>query len=175
MILTGPEIHRQIGLGRIIIEPYDPANINPNSYNFHLGRSIKIYDEAVLDPSRPNAFHEIEIPKSGLMLRPERLYLGHIEEQIGSEWYVPIMRGRSSIGRLGIFINITSDLVDLGAIGRWTMQLHAVQPARIYTGMSIGQMTFWEVLGKRRLYHGKYQGATGPGESLAHRDFNVKT
>lgn len=172
MILTGHEIERQIKLGRITIDPYDSRNLNPNSYNFRLGNTLKVYEEKVLDPSRPNRFKEIKIPAHGLTLKPHRLYLGHIVEQIGSNYYVPIMRGRSSIGRLGIFINITADLIDLGAFGKWTLQLHAIQPVRIYAGMSIGQMTFWKISGKRQLYAGKYQGAQGPGESLAYKDFH---
>ena len=173
MILTGSEIHKQVLSGRIIIDPFTQQQINPNSYNFRLGKVLKVYKEKILDPRRPNDFREFEIPSSGYKLRPSRLYLGHIFERIGSNFYVPIMRGRSSIGRLGLFINITADLIDLGAIGKWTLQFHAVQPIIIYPGMLIGQMTFWMLVGKRSLYRGKYQGATGPGHSLAYKDFKM--
>lgn len=172
MILTGPEIRRQVDAGRIVIDPFDPARLNPNSYDFRLGRTVKTYRDLVLDPRRPNPVDEHTIPDGGLLLDPARLYLGHIQERIGSEHYVPIMRGRSSVGRLGLFINITADLIDQGAVGRWTLMLHAVQPLRVHPGMLIGQMTFWVPRGQPSLYEGKYQHADGPGESLAHLDFD---
>lgn len=170
MILSGLEIIEQVKKRKIIIDPFDSSQINPNSYNFRLGERIKIYDEKILDPRKINRFKEIRIPKEGLLLQPDILYLGHILETIGSNHFVPIIKGRSSVGRLGLFIVITADLIDLGAIGKWTLQLHAIQPVKIYAGMQIGQMTFWKIKGKRSLYKGKYQGATGPGESQAWRD-----
>lgn len=170
MILTGQEIEREVGRGFITITPFSPKFCNPNSYNFHLGKVIKTYRDKILDPRKANKVEEVEIPKEGLLLSSEKIYLGHISERIGSNYFVPIMKGISSIGRLGLFINITADLIDQGAIGNWTLQLHAVQPVRIFPGMPIGQMTFWVVDGKPMLYSGKYQGATGPMESLSHKD-----
>jgi dCTP deaminase len=170
MILTGPEIHRQVVAEKIVIEPYDKENIQPNSYDFHLGKTIKIYKEKILDPRKANEAEEIEIPQSGLTLDPGVLVLGHIEETIGSNYFVPIIKGISSIARLGLFIVITADLVDLGAIGKWTLQLHCVQPITIYPGMRIGQMTFWKITGEPLLYTGKYQGSQGPVESKSWKD-----
>ncbi|HSX41387.1 MAG TPA: dCTP deaminase [Candidatus Saccharimonadales bacterium] len=171
MILTGPEIASEVKSGRIQISPFDPRHINPNSYNFHIGQTIKVYEPAVLDAKRSNATRTIKISPEGMVLEPNRLYLGHIEERIGSNNYVPIMKGRSSIGRLGLFINITADLIDQGAFGQWTLQMHAVQPVKIYPGMSIGQMTFWVPIGQPQLYTGKYQNARGPMASLSHKNF----
>jgi len=171
MILTGPEIVREVKARRIVIEPFNLSQINPNSYNFKLGNTIKVYTEKILDPKRSNSWKEIEIPKRGLRLSPRKLYLGHIFERIGSSSYVPIIKGRSSIGRLGLFIVITADLVDLGAFGCWTLQLHSVQPLIIYPGMLIGQITFWKISGRRLLYKGKYQDIKGPMQSLSYKDF----
>lgn len=170
MILTGPEIERAVAQGEIIISPFDPGNLQPNSYDFHLGKTIKVYKEKVLDPRRPNQVEQFDIPESGLTLDPGILVLGSIAEKIGSNEYVPIIKGISSIARLGLFIVITADLVDLGAIGNWTLQLHCVQPVTIYPGMRIGQMTFWTVQGEKKLYQGKYQGSTGPVESQSWKD-----
>jgi dCTP deaminase len=170
MILTGPAIHQAVKDGEIIITPYDPKNIQPNSYDFHLGKTIKVYTNRVLDPRHPNPIEEFEIPETGLTLEPSVLVLGHIAETIGSTRYVPIIKGISSIARLGLFIVITADLVDLGAVGKWTMQLHCVQPVTIYPGMRIGQMTFWKTYGKTLLYKGKYQGSLGPMESQSYKD-----
>lgn len=93
---------------------------------------------------------------------------------MGSDTFVPIIRARSSIARLGLFIHVTADLIDIGSINQWTLQLHAVQPIRIYAGMLIGQVTFWCVKGDIILYHGKYQGSRGPQESKSFLDFQER-
>lgn len=91
---------------------------------------------------------------------------------MGSNFYVPIIRGRSSTGRIGIFIHITADLIDIGSVNQWTLQMHAVQPVKIYPQMLIGQVTFWTIQGKIKLYEGKYQGSKGPMASQIHKDFS---
>ncbi|MFT7835891.1 hypothetical protein Q5530_07050 [Saccharothrix sp. BKS2] len=101
-----------------------------------------------------------------------RIYLAGTAERMGSEHYVPIIRARSSIARLGLFIHVTADLIDIGSINNWTLQLHAVQPVRVYPGMRIGQVTCWSVEGEIELYRGKYQHSRRPMPSMIHRDFS---
>lgn len=143
MILTGSEILKNVRENKITIDPFDEKRINPNSYNFTLNNKLEIYNNHMLDSKAPNDKHEIEIPDSGFTLAPGCIYLAHTLEIIGSNHFVPIIRGRSSIGRLGLFINITADLLDIGSIQRISLQLNAVQPVTIYPGMQIGQVTFW--------------------------------
>ncbi|MFG2563062.1 dCTP deaminase [Streptomyces sp. NPDC048496] len=171
MILTGPEIARQHAAGRIRIDPFDERQLNPNSYNFRLGPLLKTYTGDVLDVARPNEVEESVLPEEGLVLEPDRIYLGHTVETMGSEHFVPIIRARSSVARLGLFVHVTADLIDIGSVNQWTLQLHAVQPVRVYPGLLIGQVTFWETSGEIALYEGKYQGSRGPAESQIHRDF----
>lgn len=172
MILTGQEIIKQVGDGNITIEPFTKKHVTTNSYDFHLGDTIRVYDNKVLDARIENSSHEIPIPSEGLVLHPHKIYLGHTQEVIGSTRYVPIIRGRSSTGRLGLFIHITADLIDIGSINQYTLMMHAVQPVRIYSGMCIGQVTFWQVEGSiDKLYTGKYQGLQGPQPSQIHKDF----
>lgn len=171
MILTGSEITKQVRLGKIQIEPFNVTQINPNSYNFRLGSILKIYENRVLDPKIPQATIDIIIPESGFVLQPHIIYLGHTLEIMGSDYYVPIIRARSSTARLGLFVHVTADLIDIGSHNQWTLQLHAVQPVTVYTDMLIGQVTFWKVQGDIDLYHGKYQGALGPRRSEIYRDF----
>jgi dCTP deaminase len=171
MILTGEKIKEEVKRGRIIIDPFDEGQINPNSYNFRLFNKIKVYKNQILDAKKPNEVREIEIPPSGLILKPDILYLGCTLEIMGSNYYVPIIRGRSSTGRLGVFIHITADLIDIGSINRWTLMMHTVQPVKVYPYMLIGQVTFWVPKGKIVLYKGKYQGSKGPMESLVYKDF----
>jgi|SaaInlLV_10m_DNA_2_1039722.scaffolds.fasta_scaffold00046_17 dCTP deaminase len=171
MILSGKKIYQKVTEKKIIISPFSPSQINPNSYNFRLGNILKVYKDKVIDPKKDNTTTTIEIPPDGYRLDPSRIYLGHTKEVMGSNHYVPIIRGRSSIGRIGLFIHITADLIDIGSINQWTLQMHCVQPVLIYPGMMIGQVTFWKVKGEIVLYNGKYQGSRGPMSSKIYRDF----
>ena len=171
MILTGSEILKNVKSGHITIDPFTEDQLNPNSYNFKLGNRLLIYNDYILDAKKENEVREIEIPEEGLTLAPGTIYLGHTQEVIGSEHFVSIIRGRSSIGRLGLFINITADLIDLGSIGQLTLQLNAVQPVTVYAGMKIGQVTFWKVCGDISKYHGRYQNSKGPIPSKMYQDF----
>lgn len=171
MILTGPKIYEEVLSRKIIIEPFFKQFLNTNSYDFRLGNIIKHYRNRILDASIENEIVVEKIPKSGIKLLPDKIYLGHTIEKIGSDFYVPIIRGKSSTGRLGLFIHITADLIDIGFHGNFTLMMHAVQTIRIYPGMRIGQVTFWKVIGDIELYKGKYQGSTGPEQSKCYRDF----
>jgi len=171
MILTGQKIIEKVQAGEIIIDPFRPEQINPNSYDFRIGNTLKVYRDVIIDPKKENLTETIEISPQGYLLKPSILYLGHTEEVMGSDSYVPIIRGRSSIGRLGVFIHITADLIDIGSINQWTLQIHCVQPTLLYPGMRIGQVTFWTVQGSIAPYQGKYQGSRGPTPSQIHREF----
>lgn len=171
MILSGSKINEMVLEDKIIINPFNLEQINPNSYNFRLGDTLCVYDVDVIDPRKENKTSIIKIPATGYVMQPSTLYLGHTQEIMGSNYFVPIIRGRSSIGRLGIFVHITADLIDIGSINQWTLQMHCVQPVRIYPGILIGQVTFWKVEGEITLYNGKYQGSLGPTPSQIHLDF----
>lgn len=173
MILTGPQIALEVSRGAIVISPFSPVQINPNSYNVRLNDNLLVYDEAVLDPAVKNQSHLISIPSTGIVLWPNRIYLGATTEVIGSSEYVPIIRGRSSVARLGVFVHVTADLIDLGSFGQLTLQLHAVQPTRLYPGMEIGQVTFWRPFGTKVQYSGKYQASSGPVASKSYEDWDI--
>lgn len=170
MILTGPQIESAIELGDIIIQPFRRRQLAPNSYDFRLGDRCCVYTGEILDAAKENSTRTFTIPKSGLVLKPDRIYLINTQETMGSKRYVPIIRGRSSVGRLGIFIDITADLIDLGSINQWTLQLHAVHPVRVYSGMLIGQVTFWRTYGRRVQYNGKYSKHQSPVASMSYLD-----
>jgi deoxycytidine triphosphate deaminase len=171
MILTGASIHDGWRRGDIVIDPFYESHLNPNSYNFRLGDRLRCYRDGTLDPKMPNAYYEMDIPSEGFVLRPHRLYLASTVEVLGSRRYAPTFSARSSVARLGLFINLSASLGDIGFIGQWTLQLFALHPLRIYAGMRIGQMMFWEPQGTILLYDGKYQGSCGPQSTLIYRDF----
>lgn len=174
MILTGPEIQKEVEGGRIHIEPFLEENINPNSYNFRLGKTLKVYKNEVLDAAKENEFEIIEIPDEGIVLKPNQLYLGHTIEEMGSDFYAPTMQARSSVGRLGLYIYLNSGLGDIGFKKQWTLELHVIHPLKVYPGMKVGQMLFWQPQGEVLLYKGKYKDSVGPETSQIWRDFVVE-
>jgi dCTP deaminase len=172
--LTGPAIEEAVKRGDIVIEPFNKDQLSPNSYDFRLGNRCKIYRDYELDSARENPTVDIELREEGFLLDPQRIYLFNTAEKMGSTRYVPIIRGRSSVGRLGIFIHITADLIDIGSINQWTLQLHSVIPVHVYPGMLIGQVTFWKVEGEIDLYSGKYGHVESPVPSLSFMDRTFK-
>jgi dCTP deaminase len=174
MILTGPQIESAVTEGEITIRPFRKRQLAPNSYDFRLGNRCCVYRAKILDAAKENKTRTFTIPNNGILLHPDRIYLFNTEETMGSTRYVPIIRGRSSVGRLGIFIDITADLIDLGSINQWTLQIHAVHNVRVYPGMLIGQVTFWKTYGRRVQYAGKYRYRKSPVPSLSYLDYSKR-
>ena len=170
MILTATQIENAVSRNEVIIHPFRRSQLAPNSYDFRLGNRCCVYKRSVLDALKDNPTRLTEIPADGIVLSPRRVYLVNTEETMGSIKYVPIIRGRSSTGRLGLFIDITADLIDLGYVGQLTLQLHCVQRIRVYPGMLIGQITFWRTSGRRVFYTGKYNHTRSPVRSLSYLD-----
>lgn len=176
MILSGKEIKNRMAKGDIRIRPFNEEQLNPNSYNLKLHDELIVYDEAVLDMAKDNAYHTIKIPKEGLVLEPGKLYLGRTMEFTETQNLVPMLEGRSSIGRLGIYIHVTAGFGDVGFAGCWTLEIQCVQPVRIYPFVDIGQIYYHTIEGEYEGYSGKgkYQGATGIQTSQIWKEFGGK-
>jgi dCTP deaminase len=157
MILSGHEIRAKLGQD-IVIDPYVEANLNPNSYNLSLHDELLIYEELVLDMRRSNRVRRITVPAEGLVLSPGQLYLGRTVERTETHNLVPMIEGRSSIGRLGLFVHVTAGFGDVGFCGYWTLEMFAVQPVRIYPGVAICQIFYHQIHGDVTEYaSNKYQ------------------
>jgi dCTP deaminase len=157
MILSGNEIRQQLG-SNILIEPFDEARLNPNSYNLSLHDELLVYEEVVLDMRKSNRVERISIPEDGLVLTPNQLYLGRTVERTETHNLVPMIEGRSSIGRLGLFVHVTAGFGDVGFCGYWTLEMFAVQPVKIYPGVQICQLFFHQIHGDITEYSSeKYQ------------------
>lgn len=160
MILTGKEIEKRLG-NDIIIEPYMAEQLNPNSYNLRLHNELLIYKGDVLDSKENNETESLIIPEEGLVLEPGQLYLARTLEYTETQGLVPMILGRSSVGRLGITVHITSGFGDVGFCGYWTLQLTCVKKVKIYPNMKICQIFYHNVLGEYDNYSSKkYQGST---------------
>ncbi|MEM8970132.1 MAG: dCTP deaminase [Bacteroidota bacterium] len=152
MILSGKEIERLQG-SEINIDPFSPKQLNPNSYNLRLHNELLVYQNRVLDMKENNPVDKVIIPKEGLILEPGRLYLGRTIERTQANFHVPVLEGRSSIGRLGILVHFTAGLGNIGSDGYWTLEISCVQPVRVYPDVEVCQIYFQELRGD----HVKYQ------------------
>ncbi len=169
-MLSGKEILRHIGKD-IHIDPFIEKQLNPNSYNLRLHEELLVYEEAVLDMKKPNRHKRIVIPEEGLVLQPGILYLGRTVEKTFSEKFVPMLEGRSSVGRLGIFIHVTASLGNVGANGYWTLEIACIQPVRIYPNVEICQIYYHEITGETEKYlQGKYQNNSGVQPSFMYKE-----
>ncbi len=247
MILTGPEIRRQIALGKkqhgkerrvilpspgrdhgdgvrivhgvkrfkdiiddkmnyIDVDPYDESLVGPNSIDLRIGNGLLVYEDglkrhsfynaeharykngshvqawidlsngfpaikpvmpidSILDMKAENASESLEIPEGGLILWPGILYLGRTVETIGSNDFVPIVEGRSSVGRLGVHVHVTAGFCDIGFRGTITLEIHVIHPVRIYPHLPLCQAYFLEPRGEIELYKGRYQNQVEPTAS----------
>ena len=142
MILLGIE------KGEIVIDPFHADCLGTNSYDVHLGKYLAVYKDRVLDARRHNEIELFEIPEEGYVLNPGTLYLGVTEEYTETHAAVPFLEGKSSVGRLGIDIHATAGKGDVGFCNTWTLEISCTQPVRVYRGMPIGQLIYFEVEGE---------------------------
>lgn len=171
MILSGKEIKKRLGKD-IIIEPFDEKLLNPNSYNLRLHNELLVYTNPVLDMKTPNPTEKLTIPEDGLILEPNELYLGRTVEYTKTDNYVPMLEGRSSIGRLGLFIHVTAGFGDVGFAGYWTLEIFCIQPIRVYPNVELCQIYYHSIEGEYEKYSsGKYQNNNGIQPSLLYKDF----
>lgn len=199
-ILSDQRIREAVEAGRITIDPYRAQQVNPTSYDLTLGDEVAVYSDWVVTyaKDRPGimqdgtAFQPISRPldskvepkverfkidpKAGWLLKPGIGYLMHTAERIQTAHYVPILDGKSSIGRLFIQVHATAGFGDPGFDGQFTLEVLVQHPVRVYAGMRICQIRFQEYEGQiDRTYDktGHYRGESAKGAipSQAWRQF----
>ena len=174
MILSGKEIQKRIN-NDIIIEPFIEQRINPNSYNLSLHNELLLYKDSILDMKKDNRVDRIIIPSSGLILNPNRLYLGRTVEYTETKNLVPMLEGRSSIGRLGLFVHVTAGFGDVGFKGYLTLEIFCVEPVKIYPNVQICKIYFHTLEGDYDNYtSSKYQNNKSIQPSMLYKDFSDK-
>lgn len=175
MILSGLEIKKECHNGNIKISNFNESRLNPNSYNLTLFNELVIYTDDVLDMKQQLNTHTIIIPECGMKLEPGKVYLGRTNECTHTDKYVPMLEGRSSIGRLGMSIHVTAGFGDIGFSGYWTLEITVTEPVIIYPDIEICQIYYHTIKGDYDLYSsGKYQNNTGIQPSLMYKDFGKK-
>ena len=148
MILTDKQILQRIKNKTILIHPFDPKALGPNSYDVHIGDTLAVYKNKVLDAAKHNKIKKIKIPPEGYVLKKGKFYLGVTVEYTETHCAVPFLDGKSSVGRLGIKIHLTAGKGDVAFCGNWTLEIEVAQDVRIYAGMAIGQLFYLPITGK---------------------------
>lgn len=148
MILTDQEILECMEKGSIKVEPFRRECLGTNSYDVHLGKTLGVYKDSVLDARKHNAIETFEIPPEGYVLTPDNFYLGVTLEYTETLAHVPFLEGKSSVGRLGIDIHATAGKGDVGFCNFWTLEISVKKPVRVYYGMPIGQLIYFQVKGE---------------------------
>ena len=172
MILSGRNDPAEAGR-RYRDRPVRPKHLNPNSYNLTLHDEMMTYEEVVLDMRKSNRVRRVDHSADGLVLNPNQLYLGRTVERTETHNLVPMIEGRSSIGRLGLFVHVTAGFGDVGFCGYWTLEMFAVQPVRIYPGVAICQIFYHQIAGDIREYASdKYQHNRDIQPSLLFKELN---
>jgi dCTP deaminase len=147
MILSDVKIREEMRRGRIVIRPFRRSCLGTNSYDVHLGPYLATYRTGALDARIPNPVREFRIPPAGFVLVPGQLYLGVTEEYTETHGFVPFLEGKSSVGRLGIDIHSTAGKGDEGFCNYWTLEMSVKLPVRVYAGMPVGQLIYFEISG----------------------------
>jgi len=147
MILTDEEILKNIEEKKIVITPFQRSALGSNSYDVHLGKTLALYEDHTLDAKSENKIRYFEIPEEGYVLKPTEFYLGVTDEYTETHAHIPFLEGKSSVGRLGIDIHATAGKGDIGFCNHWTLEISVKKPVRVYAGMPIGQLIYFEPKG----------------------------
>jgi dCTP deaminase len=186
LILSDRDILAAIADGRVGIEPFDPADVQPSSVDLHVDRFFRTFHNArhpYIDVKRPmeDLTELVEVSaEEAFILHPGEFVLGSTKEYVRlPDDLVARLEGKSSLGRLGLLIHSTAGYVDPGFEGHLTLELSNVAnlPITIYPGMRIGQISFFVLSSPAQSPYGsqrigsKYQGQRGPTASRYHENF----
>ncbi|MGV9567863.1 dCTP deaminase [Streptomyces sp. NPDC003480] len=110
-------------------------------YDWRLGCTLRVCD-GDLDAAAPTGFTEVALPAAGFVLQPGVLYLGVTHETTSSERFAQILNGDRTVGSLGIWVHVSAPLGHQGHAIRWTLEIRAARPVRVYPGMTFGKLVF---------------------------------
>ena len=177
MVLSDKRIKEEIANGNIGIEPFIEQHLNPNSVDLTLAPNCKIYPrDIILDVKKVNETYDFVIGEEGYVLEPGLVYLYRVNEKIGVKGNLCAkVEGKSSLGRLGLFVHVTAGFIDSGFEGSLVLELVATQPIRIYPNMKICQLKFEETTEVETSYDkvpgSKYMNQQGVVASKMHKNF----
>lgn len=187
VLLSDRDIRAQIEGGRVHLDPYDPAMIQPASIDVRLDRWFRLFDNhryPVIDPAQDQSelTRLVEVaPDEPFVLHPGEFALGATYELVTLPDDVAArLEGKSSLGRLGLLTHSTAGFIDPGFTGHVTLELSntATLPITLWPGMKIGQLCFFQLSSPAEHPYGsgaqgsRYQGQRGPTASRSHLNFS---
>ena len=187
MLLSDRDIRAEIDSGRVVLDPYDAAMVQPSSIDVRLDRYFRLFDNhkyQVIDPAadQPDLTHQVEVAGAEpFVLHPGEFVLGSTYEAVTLPDDVAArLEGKSSLGRLGLLTHSTAGFVDPGFSGHVTLELSnvATLPILLWPGMKIGQMCFFRLSSAAEFPYGsgpygsRYQGQRGPTASRSWQNFH---
>ena len=184
-VLADRDIAAALAAGRVVVHPYDAADLQPSSIDLHLDRSFRVfrnnrYPFIDVKQEQEQLTELVEIADEPFILHPGEFVLGSTLERVRlPDDLVARLEGKSSLGRLGLLIHSTAGFIDPGWDGHVTLELSNVAnlPITIYYGMKIGQLSFMELSEPAEHPYGsgtlgsKYQGQKGPTPSRYWKNF----
>ncbi|GAB3618570.1 dCTP deaminase [Okibacterium endophyticum] len=187
MLLSDRDIKAQLDAQRIGLDPYLPEMIQPSSIDVRLDRFFRLFDNhkyPYIDPAedQPDLTRLIEAkPDEPFILHPGEFVLGSTYELVTLPDDVAArLEGKSSLGRLGLLTHSTAGFIDPGFSGHVTLELSnvATLPIKLWPGMKIGQMCFFQLTSPAERPYGsaeyasRYQGQRGPTASRSFQNFH---
>lgn len=187
MLLSDRDIRAEVNAGRVVLDPWDPAMVQPSSVDVRLDRYFRLFDNhkyPVIDPAQdqPELTRLVEVnPAEGFVLHPGEFVLGSTLETVTlPDDLAARVEGKSSLGRLGLLTHATAGFVDPGFSGHVTLELSnvATLPIMLWPGMKIGQFCFMRLTSPAEhpygsaTYGSHYQGQRGPTASRSFEKFS---
>ena len=161
-MLSGEEIKRRMRIGDIVIKNPDLIVINPNSVNLTLNEVMGYYVEPILDTKIDNLVETVVLDDDGIVLYPNQIYVARTNEWTETENLVPMMSGRSSLGRNGLHVHCSAGMGGIGYKGYWHMGIRPKLPIRIFKDMKCCQIYYYTVEGLiTQKYNGSMQNLSG--------------
>lgn len=151
-ILVDYEIREEVAAKKLIIEPYDDALVQPNSYDVRLANRFSWHEpgDSIIDPydSESVLYGLVHVVDSSIVLQPGQFILGATQESVClPNNIVGQLTGKSSLARLGVMVHVTAGFIDAGFShppAQITLEIVNVgtRPVRLHAGMAIAQMVF---------------------------------
>lgn len=188
VLISDHDIRQDIDRGRIQLDPYDPAMMQPASIDVRLDRYFRLFDNhkyPYIDPreDQPELTRLIETkPDEPFILHPGEFVLGSTYEQVTLPDDVAArLEGKSSLGRLGLLTHSTAGFIDPGFSGHVTLELSnmATLPILLWPGSKVGQLCFFRLSSPTDhpygsgTYGNRYQGQRGPTASRSYQNFHT--
>ncbi len=187
MLLSDRDIRSSVDAGDIRLDPWDPAMVQPSSVDVRLDKYFRVFENhryPSIDPSieQPELTRLIEVDGGeAFVLHPGEFVLASTYETVTLGSAVAArLEGKSSLGRLGLLTHSTAGFIDPGFSGHVTLELSnmATLPVKLWPGMKIGQLCFFELTSPAEhpygspQYSSRYQGQRGPTPSRSHLGFH---